>query len=95
MSRSIRAGDTFVLDADPKCKCGNHARLFLELHRVHGCDEELTTGSFLCKDCNARTLLRLTDLCGRAARVGLRCQTCDREIVTLADMVVRIVSLDK
>lgn len=87
----IRTASTYVLDLEPKCRCGNHAVVFIETHNWGNCYEEPTTGSFKCKVCRDDYLSRLAWVCSYDPCVCI----CGRQLVTPSDMIVRIVPLTK
>ena len=89
----LRAGNTFVLDPVIKCRCGNRAKVFLEIHAVDLCTAEHPTRcSFLCKSCLKRDVKRAELVALDGAEW---CSSCGRTIVRLSDIIVRICSLER
>lgn len=87
----IRTASTYVVDLDPKCKCGNYATHFIEVHRVNDCADEQTLSSFQCAECMKLAELsmqRISELGGET------CETCGLVIVTPEQFVVRRYRLD-
>lgn len=91
MKRLIRTASTYVRDLDPKCRCGNYAVVFFEVHRWDNCLDEPTMASFMCAACRDRALKRLQRLCDRGGDVCL----CGLRLVTPSDMIVRLEPLTK
>ena len=53
--KRLPATETFVVDFDPKCPCGNHATHLLEMHAIDYCTpEEPTRTQFICNACLAK-----------------------------------------
>lgn len=90
MRKTISAESTFVLDHQPRCRCGNQAVGFLEVHRVNDCAREATLGSFKCAVCMKRELNRIDGIC---ADGGGECDKCGLVVVNPEDMIVRVVRL--
>lgn len=88
MRRPIRTASTYVLDLDPRCKCGNFAEFFMEVHSVGRCASEKTTASFMCKVCFKAALTFIDRVC---ALGGTMCEPCGLEITQPSDMLVRAV----
>lgn len=90
MKRPIRTASTFVLDLDPKCKCGNFAEFFMEVHFVNACEHEPTIAQFFCRHCFKRSLACINGICELGGDV---CETCGLEITHPSDIIVRIAPL--
>lgn len=93
MTKRLTSQDTFVLDPNPRCKCGNYATHWFEIHAVDRCTEaEPTMSSFLCKACLAKAVRS-------AERIildgGDWCSSCGMDICTYSDIVVRCEPLTK
>lgn len=88
----IRTASTYVVDLDPKCKCGNYATAFIEVHRVNDCVEEPTLASFKCGTCLELGLLSIDRIYELG---GVTCETCGQVIATPSDLIVRVQYLDK
>lgn len=94
MRERLASGDTFVVDFDPKCECGNHATHLLTIHAVDHCTPERPTlTAFACQSC-------LSMVYGMAAKllnqpVTTRCWTCMMPFDSLSDVVVHLVPVPK
>lgn len=88
MKRLILAGETYVVDFDAMCPCGNHATHLLEMHAIDYCTpEEPTRTQFICNACLAKVYAMTAKLLTSGNDF---CSSC---LLTLGSQCVIIVSL--
>lgn len=91
MRRRIAAASTSVLDPGVMCACGNHALWFMELHSMDRCHLESTVGQFFCNPCYEQNLERAQEIADDGEEI---CLSCGLLIVSLSDIIVRILHLE-
>lgn len=87
MTKRLTSSGTFVLDPAVKCKCGNHATHWMEIHAVDRCTEAARTiSSFLCGACLEKSIRSAEEV---VLDGGDWCSSCGMDICTYSDLVVR------
>lgn len=90
--KRLASGPTFVTDFNPMCKCGNHATHILTVHAVDYCTEERPEWvKFICKPCIGTEVSRAAEIVAEGEEW---CSSCGVPLVSLSDIIVRLISLD-
>lgn len=84
--------DTWVEDFDPRCKCGNIATHYLEVHAVDYCTPDKPTWiKLICKPCIGTEVVRVANIVADGEEW---CSSCDTPLVTLGDIIVSLTPID-
>jgi hypothetical protein len=87
----IQASLTSVMDFDPKCKCGNVAVSYMEIHPLDYCTPERPTwAALLCRACLTRDVSRVRNI---LADGPVWRSSCGAQIVTLSGILVKVCPL--
>lgn len=90
--KRLPSGDTFVVDFDAKCNCGNHATHLITSHAIDQCTpEEPTITEFMCNTC----LSRLYKLVALLVEENARCNSCLLSFVNQCDIIVSLWPIPK
>jgi hypothetical protein len=93
MVKRLAAGDTFVVDFDAECECGNHATHLLTIHAVDYCtaDEPNRTG-FVCQACLTRAYALAAKLLHPSTKLNF-CGSCYLTLDSLSGIIVSLVPI--
>lgn len=81
------------LEFTPRCRCGNTATAFLQIHRLDYCTQsQPTCDDLYCQPCLERDITRLVQV---LLDHPDSCSTCFLPIVSLSDIIVRLSPLER
>jgi len=84
--RKVSSGDTFVIEPEVRCKCGNKAISLIEFHNTDGCTpEEPNLAGFMCNACIEKAVMFAQAI----LNTGPYCSNCLLTFVTISDIIVR------
>lgn len=92
--KRLPSGDTFVLDFDPKCGCGNHATHLLTMHAVDHCTPERpTVTEFVCNACLTEVYRMAAQLIHPSAEND--CTTCHLTFDKQCNIIVSLLPIPR
>lgn len=85
--RKVSSGDTFVIEPEVRCKCGNKAVSYVECHNTDQCTpDQMSRSAFMCNSCIGKAVHAAQDLLDSGLNY---CSNCHLQFVTISDILVK------